>query len=64
MLQLKDCGYSVYFQKLPAKECDDEDECGSANDLFSNDGSGDVITKEFYQSDNKVILKQKKRVQV
>ena len=46
----------IFFQKLPGKECDDEEECGSAADVFNIDDSGDVITREF----NKVILQRNK----
>ena len=30
-----------FFISLFDKECDDEDECGSGDELFSDDGSGD-----------------------
>ncbi len=28
------------------KDCDDEDECGSADDVFTNVGSGDEFVKD------------------
>ena len=48
--------FFIFMQKLAGKECDDEEECGSAADVFGNDGSGDVVTREF----NKVILQRNK----
>ena len=39
---------------LMKKACDDEDECGSGDDLFSNDGSDDNIFKGAGSPDQEV----------
>ena len=33
-------------KEFPKKDCDDEDDCGSAADVFNNDGSGDGMVKD------------------
>jgi hypothetical protein len=45
--------YCISFsQSVADKNCDDEDECGSADDVFTNDGSGD--SEERLSSKNEV----------
>ncbi len=42
------------FTKISKKDCDDEDECGSADDIFINEGRGNEISKGHSPSKDKV----------
>ena len=48
--------------KISEKDCDDEDDCGSANDVFINEGSGDkaqeATDKTTYQIISKSLVKK------
>jgi hypothetical protein len=43
-------------KELSKEDCDDEDECGSADGVFSNDGSGDEGVKGLSPSKDKVCM--------